>query len=257
MPVASLGKVRVLARLGAGRCGGDLLSIRRDSNLINLLFIGLLLFFLRIASAEEGERVEVKGEYHYTYGDHQTRRQGQQIVCTMAVRKAIESSPVFLEETAAVNDPALLKALSQTIASGYLEKLEALEQTEDGRRLVCKVRALIEPGMIKTVINRELVRLQGKEPEAVDENKQVKIIHVADYQVEDTRKKKMVREIKVVYQQVGSDSTQILIDFYDAKGHPVTGKRSTTQQFLLPGEIRQVVFTMPDDARSYRVWLRK
>jgi hypothetical protein len=224
--------------------------------LMSLLLSGLPLLFPNLIYAED-QRAELRGEYHYIYGDHQTPDQARQIVCAMAVRKAIESSPVFLEDTATVNDPALLKTLTQTIASGYLENLETLQQTEEGRRVLCKVRAFIEPGVMKTVINRELVRLQGKEPDVVDENKHVKILHVEDYKVEDTKKKKILREIKVVYQQVSSDSTQILIDFYDAKGHPIPGKRSTTQEFLLPGEIRQVVFTMPDDARSYRVWLRK
>jgi hypothetical protein len=224
--------------------------------ILSLVCLGALC--LAEAGSAEGERVKLLGEYQYTYGDQQTPDQARQIAYTMAVRKAIESYHVFVEDTSPVKDPTVIKAVIQTLASGSLQDLEIVEQTEEGRRVTCKVRAFIEPAVFKTVLNRELHRLlDRKEPEVVDENHQIKILSVSDYQVEDTRKKKTVREIKVVYQQVGSDSTQVLIDFYDAKGNPMTGKRSSTQEFLLPGEIRQVLFTMPDDARSYRVWLRK
>jgi hypothetical protein len=230
----------------------------RSRPLIILSLFSFGVLCLPEAGSAQGERVELLGEYQYTYGDQQTPDQARQIAYTMAVRKAIESYPVFMEDTSPVKDPAVIKAVIQTLASGYLQDLRIVDQTEEGRRVSCKVRAFVEPGVFKTILNRELSRLlDRKDPEVVDENRQIKILSVSDYLVEDTRKKKTVREIKVVYQQVGSDSTQVLIDFYDTKGKPLTGKRSSTQEFLLPGEIRQVLFTMPDDARSYRVWLRK
>ena len=227
----------------------------RQATILSLVCLSVVLCFPRLGYAE-GERVELTGEYQYTYGNHQTPEQARQIAYTMAVRKAIESYPVFVEDTSPVKDPAVIKSLVQMLASGHLQNLEIVEQTEEGRRVSCKVRASVDPAVFKTVLNREMNRLVDKQPEVVDENRHIKILSVTDYPVED-RRKKIVKEIKVVYQQVSSDSTQILIDFYDAKGKPMTGKRSTTQDFLMPGEIRQVVFTMPDDARSYRVWLRK
>jgi hypothetical protein len=228
----------------------------RQATILSLVCLSVVLFFPRIGYAE-GERVELKGEYQYTYGDQQTSDQARLIAYTMAVRKAIESYPVFVEETSPVKDPSVIRALTQVIASGYLQNLEIVEQTEEGRRVSCKVRAFVDPAVFKTVLNREMTRLLDKQPEVVGENRQIKILSVTDYPVEDRRRKKMIREIKVVYQQVSSDSTQVLIDFYDGKGNPITGKRSSTQEFLMPGEIRQVFFTMPDDAKSYRVWLRK
>ncbi len=165
--------------------------------------------------------MELLGEYQYTYGDQQTPDQARQIACTMAVRKAIESYPVFVEDTSPVKDPAVIKAVIQTLASGYLQDLQIVDQTEEGRRVSCKVRAFVEPGVFKTVLNRELSRLlDRKDPEVVDEKyRQIKILSVSDYLVEDTRKKRTVREIKVVYQQVGSDSTQVLIDFMTQKAN--------------------------------------
>jgi hypothetical protein len=107
------------------------------------------------------------------------------------------------------------------------------------------------------VIARELPRLQGKEPAGVDENQFIRILSVRDFLEEEPRTKKMIKRVEIVYQQKGSDTTPILIDFYDTKGQPLTGKRIMSQEFLIPGEIRQVFFTMPDEARSYRVWLKK
>ena len=209
----------------------------RPVTLFGLACLAFLLGVPKIGHAE-GEQVEVIGEYQYTYGDQQTPGQARETACTMAVRKALESHPVYIEETSTVKDPAIIKALVQAITSGYLTKREIVEQTEEGRKVSCKVRGFIEPAVVKTVLNRELNRLQEREPDVVDANKQIKILSATDYAVEDTRKKKTVKEIKVVYQQVGSEATQILIDFYDTKGKPLIGKRSTTQEFLLPGEIR-------------------
>ncbi|MGH7231721.1 MAG: hypothetical protein ACREJU_10240 [Nitrospiraceae bacterium] len=230
-------------------------GMRRQWVILSLVCLGV--FCLPRTGYAGGERVELTGEYQYTYGDQQTPEQARQIVYAMAVRKAIEAYPAFMEDTSPVKDPDVIKSLVQTLASGHLQDLEIVEQTEQGRRLSCKVRASVDPVEFKTVLNREMNRLLDKQPDVVTENRYIKILNVTDYSVEDTRRKRTVREIKVVYQQVSSDPTQILIDFYDTKGKPLMGKRSTTQEFLLPGEIRQVVFTMPDDAKSYRVWLKK
>jgi hypothetical protein len=138
-----------------------------------------------------------------------------------------------------------------------LHDLQIVEQTEQDRRVSCKVKAFVDPQIIKSVIRRELTRLQGKQPEVVDENQYIRILSVRDFLEEDRRRKNTVRRVEVVYQQKTNDTSLILIDFYDAKGRPMTGKRITSEEFLIPGEIRQVFFTIPEGAGSYRVWLKK
>jgi hypothetical protein len=215
------------------------------------------LFTIPITGHAQSGRVEVVGEYRYTYADQQSLGQARQIAYTMAVRNAIQSHQVFAEETATVQDPAVIKELVQVIVSGYVHDLEVIGQSEEGQRVSCKVRGYIEPGAIKTVIARELARLQRNEPDVIDENQQIRILSMKEFQEEDRRRKKTIRRLEVVYQQKGNDTTPILIDFYDAKGKPMFGKRVSSQDFLLPGEIRQIFFTIPDEARSYRIWLKK
>jgi hypothetical protein len=224
---------------------------------LGLFFFLVGCFFLSTRILAQDERVEIVGDYQYTYSDNQSLEQARQIAYTLAVRKAVESLPVFTEETATINDPAVIKALVQTITSGYMHDLQIVEQNQEGRRVSCKVRAYVEPAVIKNVIVRELSRLQVREPEAIDENQHIRILAVKEFLEEEPKKKRTLRRLEVVYQQKGNDSTPILIDFYDAHGKPLYGRRVSSQEFLIPGEIRQVFFTLPDEARSYRIWLKK
>jgi hypothetical protein len=112
--------------------------------IISLAFIGA-----------KNDRVEIVGEFKYTYGDKESLLEAKETAKNLAIREAIESYQVFVNSTSDIQDFRVLSDLIQTIATGHLHNLK-VEQTEEGRTLHVKVRAYIVESEIKAVLNQKL-----------------------------------------------------------------------------------------------------
>lgn len=213
-----------------------------------------------VSSLKAPERLEVIGEYNYTYGDRESLVEARQIACRMAVRSAIESYQMFVESTSTVKDDDLIEDLIETISSGYLEDRQILEQAEVGRTVHCKVRAFVVPEVLKVVMDRELGPAGKKERRGISENAFISVLSVKEAPLGSSRGSKSVR---VIYRQKGAESldftrqTDVMIDFFDVEGHPLSGNKHRTMPGLRPGEVREATFDVPEGAQSYRVWLPK
>jgi hypothetical protein len=233
--------------------------------LMLVLAWGLVLFPLHVASAQE-DRMEIVGDYRYFYHDPVSSAEARNIAYTEAVRLAIDSSRIFIDTTRSVMDPQLLNHLKQVIASGYLKDLQVLEESEKGRTVRVKVRATINPQEIKTVLEREINRGQGKEPPGLDQNRALKILSVreeSDGTVAVVFKAlKRLDWLNTAYDGSLRETADVMIDFYDEQGVPIgterfPARKSSNGDMMNPGEIGVAKFTKPSNARSYRAWLVK
>ncbi|HKW86311.1 MAG TPA: hypothetical protein VJM82_04510 [Nitrospiraceae bacterium] len=216
----------------------------------------------------QSNRVEIVGDYRYTYHEPESPVDAKTIAYTEAIRLAIYSSQVFSEGTArVVEDAQVLRDLAQKIASGYLKDLQVVEQSEKGRTVYCKVRAYLAPDEVKTFIEREINRVQVKEPSGLDQNRALQILSVQE--AKDGTIAVVFKALKrldwlaTAYDGSLRESADVMIDFYDDQGilvrsdrHPAR-KTSAGDDVMNPGEIRLHKFVKPVNARSYRVWLVK
>ncbi|MDZ4164030.1 MAG: hypothetical protein U1C55_02780, partial [Smithellaceae bacterium] len=67
-------------------------------------------------------------------------------------------------------------------------------------------------------------------------------------------------KVVIVYQKKGNiygyfPRDEIMIDFFDDNGSPVSGDKNTTPDRLRHNEIRTTNFLLPKGTKSYRIWL--
>jgi len=212
----------------------------------------------------QSDRVEIVGDYRYTYHDPISLAEAKNITYTEAVRMAIDRSRPFLDATASVTDQQLLNRLRQIIASGYLKDVHVLEQAEKERTVYAKVRATINPQEIKAVIEREINRGQGRDSPGLDQNQALKILSVREEQDGTVavvfKAMQRLDWLNTAYAGSLRESADLMIDFYDDQGVPIASERSPARksapgEVLNPGQIGVQKFVKPPRARSYRVWL--
>lgn len=232
-----------------------------------ILVWGLVLLFPQ-GSWAQSNRVEIVGDYRYTYHDPESSVEAKNIAYTEAIRLAIYSSRVFSEGTSrVVEDAQVLRDLAQKIASGHLKDLQVVEQSEKGRTVYCKVRAYLIPDEVKTFIEQEINRGQAKEPSGLDQNRSLQILSVQESKDGTVavvfKALKRLDWLATAYDGTLRESADVMIDFYDDQGilvssdrHPAR-KTSAGDDVMNPGEIGLHKFMKPLNARSYRVWLVK
>lgn len=214
----------------------------------------------------QNERVEIVGDYRYTYHDPMSLAEAKNIAYTEAVRMAVDRSRPFLEATASVTDQTLLNQVRQVIASGYLKDVQVLEQADKERTVYAKVRATINPQEVKAVIEREINRGQGKESPGLDQNRALKILSVREE--EDGTVAVVFKALQrldwlnTAYDGSLREHADVMIDFYDDQGVPIGSERFPARkaapgEVLNPGQIGAQKFSKPPRTRSYRAWLVK
>jgi hypothetical protein len=216
-------------------------------------FIKNILLILPFLVLAQTERVQVEGDYSYTYGDNESLLEAKNICYSMAVRNAIEGYRIFISSTTNVNNFQLVKDLIQTISSGYLEDLAIVTEEIKGRNVHYKIRAFVRPDVVREVIQREVRKSKDKgEFKGIENGRYLKILSI--------RKKE--GKIHTIIQKKGDEyedslfkEDYVMIDYFDSDGFPIGGNKVITERKLKAGEIRDIIFTPPKNVVSYRAWL--
>ncbi|HXF91222.1 MAG TPA: hypothetical protein VNK46_00580 [Nitrospiraceae bacterium] len=230
-----------------------------------LLTGGMLLPFTQQAWAQS-DRIEIVGDYRYTYHDPETPTEAKATACREALRLAISTWPSFREETAAIVDSALLKDIVQTIASNYVKDVQVIEQAEKGRTVYCKVRGVVQSGEIRKVIQAPLGGVENA-PTAVEQNRALRVLSVR----EDTdgtisvvfKALKRLDWLNTAYDGGLREHADLMVDFYDEQGTLIRSERYPARKtesgddVMNPGEIGVRKIAKPLNAKSYRVWVVK
>lgn len=230
------------------------------------LISGLILSIPPMSWAESN-RLELVGAYRYTYHDPIGLVEAKKIACTEATRLSIDSSRFFIDATSSVIDSQALRDLVQKIASGYVKDAQILEQSEKGRTVYCKVKGYLDPEEVKVMILTELHRGPTNETLGIDQNRTLKIVSVAENKggavVVVYKALKRLDWISTAYDGSLRESADVMIDFYDERGIPLSTIRHAARikpdgtDVMNPGEISTHTFVKPAGTKSYRVWLVK
>lgn len=217
-------------------------------------------------AAAESSKVELVGAYRYLYHDPMSLADAAALACQEAAKLAVSSSRLFIDSTSGVMESQVVRELVHRIATTYLKEIQVLEQTEKGRTVYCKVRAFMNPDEVRAVIQAEVNKSLDAET-GIDANRALKILSVRDSS--DGRVVEVVFKAlrrldwrNTAYEGSLRESADLMIDYYDDHGAPITGDRYPARKAapgdtMNPGQIAVHKFVKPTNAKSYRVWLVK
>jgi hypothetical protein len=115
------------------------------------------------ASVFPDQPIEIIGDYRYFYHDPMTAEEAKDLAYREAIRMAIDTAPTFIDATAFITDHAFRHQLLQIIASAHLKDVSLLVQTEKHRTVYAKIRAIMNPQDVRSVVEREVGRSSEKE----------------------------------------------------------------------------------------------
>lgn len=231
-------------------------------------------------------RVLIKGEYSYTYGGNETLVEAKHISYSMALRNAIETYHVFVASTSTLKDYGLISDIIQTIASGYLEDIKVISQSLEGRTVVTKIQAYVVPKDAQRIIAKRVHRALRRSEVVIDRNQCLEIINtkklsyggfrgnISDLYDEELRiiakadkdasKISFIRKVEVIVKAVcdvdpsnNSPLCRVGINYFDVNGDPMGGLSGTPSHRMIPGQIGAITFVLPDNVKSYKVFLAK
>jgi cell division septum initiation protein DivIVA len=123
------------------------------------------------ASIPQNQPMEIVGDYRYFYHDPMTAAEAKDLAYREAVRMAIDTAPPFMDATAFIMDSAFRRNLIQIIASGYLQDVKLVEQTQKNRTVYAKVRATMIPQVVRSLVEREVGRSSEKQLLGIGQNR--------------------------------------------------------------------------------------
>jgi len=242
------------------------MSIHRNTAAPFLLATFLLTPLVTAAAEPHTGHLEITADYRYALHETENLVDAKSLTCREAWRLAVVNSPLYREQTASVIDSPLLRDLAYTLATGYVQDRQIVEQTERGRTLSCRVRGYLQTEEGTRVIRTQLA---GGPPsaEGLEQNRALRILSareegsgmiVVQYQA-----LKRLDWLGTHYQGGLRESADIMVDFYDDQGFLIRTERHparrtpTGDDVLNPGEKAVLQVTKPVTAKTYRVWLVK
>jgi len=208
--------------------------------------------------------VEITGDYRYTYHEPESAAEAKQFACMEAMHQAVSTSAAVRDQTAGIVDSALLKNLVHTLATKHVRDSQILQQSEKGRTVYCKVKALFEVDEVERVL---VAQTAGNADPGLDQNRALKILSVredADGTIVVVYKAlKRLDWLNTAYQGTLREAADVMVDFYDDQGALLRSMRYPARRtgggddVMSPGEIGTLRVVKPLNTKSYRVWLVK
>jgi hypothetical protein len=209
-------------------------------------------------------RVDITGDYRYTYHDPETAAEAKQTACLEALHQAVSTTAAVREQTASIVDSKLFRNLVHTLATKHVSDQQIVQQSEKGRTVYCKMKAVFHSDEVERVFIAQTTG--GGEP-GLDQNRTLKILGTREdpdgtitiaYQA-----LKRLDWLGTAYQGGLRESADVMVDFYDEQGmllrsisHPAR-KTTTGNDVLYPGEMGTLTVAKPLNTKTYRVWVVK
>ncbi|HAP40985.1 MAG TPA: hypothetical protein DCQ94_14675 [Nitrospira sp.] len=239
------------------------LSLIGGGSLFAITLHGLVLVAPAQASSDNG-LVEITGDYRYALHQPETLAEAKQHACTEALHQAVSNSVAVKERTASLVDSTFFHRLIHTLATQHVSDQHIVQQSEQGRTVYCKVKALFHADAVDRVM---LAQTVSGTDQVLDQNRALRILSAR----EDTdgtlvvtyQALKRLDWLGTAYQGGLRESADVMVDFYDEQGvlvrssrHPAR-KTATGDDVMNPGEVGTLRIAKPLNARSYRVWVVK
>lgn len=233
----------------------------------NALIAGVIqcvIFYLSSPALSETSAIEIVGDYRYAYHEPETAIEAKQLACFEALRQAISTTAAVRERTASIVDSQSFHNLIQTLATQHVGNQQILQQSEKGRTIYCKVKALFNPDDVERVLQTQTTDGTGL---SLHQNRALKILStredpdgslVITYQA-----LKRLDWLGTAYQGGLREAADVMVDFYDEQGtllrsisHPAR-RSAAGDDVMYPGEVGTLKVAKPLGTKTYRIWLVK
>lgn len=223
-----------------------------------------LTLYMSSPAYPETSPVEIVGDYRYAYHEPETALEAKQLACFEALRQAISTTAAVRERTASIVDSQSFHNLIQTLATQHVNNQQILQQSEKGRTVYCKVKALFNPDDVERVLQTQTSDGSGF---LLHQNRALKILStredpdgtlVITYQA-----LKRLDWLGTAYQGGLREAADVMVDFYDEQGTLLRGishpaRRSAAgDDVMYPGEVGTLKVAKPLGTKTYRIWLVK
>ena len=215
-------------------------------------------------AASDHSPVDITGDYRYAYHQPETVSEAKQHACMEALHQAVSTSAAVREHTASIVDSKLFHTLVHTLATQHVTNQQILQQSEQGRTVYCKIKAVFQADAVERVL---LAQTTSGSEQALDQNRALRILTaheepdgmlVITYQAI-----KRLDWLGTAYQGGLRESADVMVDFYDEQGilvrssrHPAR-KTATGDDVMNPGEVGTLKIAKPLNAKTFRVWVVK
>ena len=188
----------------------------------NRFFLVFAFMVITLPAAVLAERVKIRGDYCYQYGDSESLLAAKEISYAMALRKAIERYKTFVASTSVVDDFQLRKDLIETIVSGYVEHIEVEREDVAGRNVCTELVGYVNPEAVRDIIAKKIKISSGhrsREFGGIVSNLYLKVIN---YRIDtDSGGNKLLRVFYQIKQSPPPGGTRMAVFCFDAEGNPI------------------------------------
>ena len=188
----------------------------------NRFFLVFAFMVITLPAAVLAERVKIRGDYCYQYGDSESLLAAKEISYAMALRKAIERYKTFVASTSVVDDFQLRKDLIETIVSGYVEHIEVEREDVAGRNVCTELVGYVNPEAVRDIIAKKIKISSGhrsREFGGIVSNLYLKVIN---YRIDTDRGgNKLLRVFYQIKQSPPPGGTRMAVFCFDAEGNPI------------------------------------
>lgn len=224
------------------------------------------------ARAGETDPVQLSGDYRYTYHDPETAAQAQEIACREALRLAVSMAQPVREYTGSVVDPVLFRDVVHTLAAQHVTDYQAVQQSQKGKTVYCKVQAALRPEAVHQVLAAQTAAasegnyLRPQTGGGLDRNRVLQLLAVEDQDGMIVVTYQALRRLDwstTAYAGSLQGLADVMVEFYDADGVLIRTYRYPARRTLSgddimqPGQIGVLKVPRPLQAKTYRVWLVK
>jgi hypothetical protein len=188
----------------------------------NRFFLEFAFMVITLPAAVLAERVKIRGDYCYQYGDSESLLAAKEISYAMALRKAIERYKTFVASTSVVDDFQLRKDLIETIVSGYVEHIEVEREDVAGRNVCTELVGYVNPEAVRDIIAKKIKISSGhrsREFGGIVSNLYLKVVN---YRIDTDRGgNKLLRVFYQIKQSPPPGGTRMAVFCFDAEGNPI------------------------------------
>ena len=188
----------------------------------NRFFLVFAFMVITLPAAVLAERVKIRGDYCYQYGDSESLLAAKEISYAMALRKAIERYKTFVASTSVVDDFQLRKDLIETIVSGYVEHIEVEREDVAGRNVCTELVGYVNPEAVRDIIAKKIKISSGhrsREFGGIVSNLYLKVIN---YRIDtDSGGNKLLRVFYQIKQSPPPGGTRMAVFCFDEEGNPI------------------------------------
>lgn len=207
----------------------------------------------------------LEGSHCIELGERHDLIEARNLVRTIAIRNAIESSGV-LEALPPGSSRGMKEKILQGLRSGYVRDIEVLEHKETGDVICETIQAIADKSRMEEAVQRMLgAQSSYIEQHGIANNGCLKVLGVSE--AEDRYGKRVEVATRVIRptgalhtsrHRAGKHCFKVCIDYMAPSGMPMEGDSrfiDASAEGLVKGEIRTLSFYPPQGAGSYKIWL--